>query len=308
MPIIQRVFLEVFGDNNINFLVVGADSFLGSRLVSQFKRQGHNVIGTTRRPETIGLGRVFLDIRDSDNFQISGNECIFILAGVTNYGLCETYPEAWDINVKALPRMASRFLESGAFVFFVSTNSVFGGDHPWPREDDPHQPTIAYSRQKSASEAAIRNQAEKLGCLDQFAIIRLTKVVGANTPPFPQWLNDWKNDKVVRPFSDFIFAPLSLDFAAKSLVTLGERPIPGNLHLSGSKNITYFEFAKALAAQLRVSDSLIEPTTSVDRGIEVLYLPKYSGIDMKKTSELTGIFPETLESVVASLTAGEYAP
>ena len=55
-----------------------------------------------------------------------------------------------------------------------------------------HQVADSFQR-CPASEAAIRNQAEKLGCLDQFAIIRLTKVVGANTPPFPQWLNDWES-------------------------------------------------------------------------------------------------------------------
>tara|TARA_B100000315_G_scaffold255777_1_gene300039 strand:+ start:127 stop:1044 length:918 start_codon:yes stop_codon:yes gene_type:complete len=288
-----------------NFLVVGADGFLGSRLVSQLIQQGHNVTGTTRRRGAVAPDRVFLDLNEPENFKISDNvECVFILAGITNYGHCETDPDAWKVNVEGIPYLASCFLKAGVFVIFISTNSVFGGDQPWPGEDDPHHPKIAYSRQKSASEVAIRSQAEKLDRLELLSIVRLTKILAASTSPFPQWFAAWKSAQVVTPFSDLIFAPISLDFAAKKLGVLGESPVPGNLHLSGEDNITYFDFAKAVGKRMGVPDSLIEPTTSVEMGVKVLFLPQYSGISMKRTSELTGIFPESLESVAAFVVDG----
>lgn len=284
-----------------NFIVVGGDSFLGTSLISQLKDQGHNVVGTTRRKDTLSIDKVFLDIREPDNFQIPEDvDCVFIVAGITNYGECETDPDAWSVNVEAIPYLASRFMKAGSFVYFTSTNSVFGGDHPWPREDDPHYPNIAYSRQKSESELAIQNHAKKLGCLDQIAIVRLTKIVAPITAPFPQWLEDWKNGQTVTPFEDLIFSPISLGFAAGSLKTMGENPLAGNFHLSGEKNITYCDFARALANRKGFPDSLITPTTSLEKGIKVLYLPKYSGIGMEKTSKLTGIVPESLDSVVAT--------
>lgn len=299
----EKYLMNAVGDVKKKFLVIGADSFLGARLISQLESQGHLVTGTSRRPDTIAPGRVFLDIKDSDNFQIPDNiECVFIVAGVTNYGLCETDPEAWNVNVEAIPQLASRFLKAGAFVYFVSTNSVFGGDYPWPGEDDPHYPTIAYSRQKSASEIAIRDQAEKLGYLDQLGIVRLTKIVASSTLPFPHWFSEWKNGKMIKPFTDLIFAPISLGYAAKGLGIMGENPLSGNFHLSGSENISYFDFAKALADRIGVPASLIEPTTSLDMGVKVLYLPRYSGIGMGKTSQLTGVFPESLDSVVDYVT------
>jgi dTDP-4-dehydrorhamnose reductase len=291
--------MNAISDGKKSFLVVGGDSFLGIRLISHLKQKGHKVTATTRRKDTLSSDRIFLDIRDPGNFPIPESvECVFIVAGVTNYGQCETDPEAWSVNVESIPYLASQFLKTGIFVFFVSTNSVFGGGHPWPGEDDPHYPTIAYSRQKSASEDAIRNQAKELGCLGQLAIVRLTKIVAASTLPFPQWLKEWENNQVVTPFTDLIFSPISLGYVAKSLGILGETPLAGNFHLSGAKNISYFDFAKALADQFDVPDSLLEPTTSVDRGVKVLYLPKYSGIGMIKTSELTGVLPESLDSVV----------
>jgi dTDP-4-dehydrorhamnose reductase len=294
-------FMNAVEKEKNNFIVVGGDSFLGTSLISQFKDQEHNVVGTTRRKDALSIDKVFLDIREPDNFQISeAVDCVFIVAGVTNYGQCETDPEAWSLNVEAIPHLASRFMKAGSFVYFTSTNSVFGGDHPWPGEDDPHYPNIAYSRHKSESEVAIQNHAKKLGCLDQLAIVRLTKIVSPDTPPFPQWLEEWENGQIVKPFEDLIFSPISLGFAARSLTTLGENPLAGNFHLSGEKNITYCDFARALAKKTGFPDSLIVPTTSLIKGINVLYLPKYSGIGMEKTSKLTGIAPESLDSVVAT--------
>lgn len=294
-------FMHTVEKEKKNFIVVGGDSFLGTSLISQLKDQGHNVVSTTRRKDALSFDKVFLDIRESDNFKISeGVDCVFIVAGVTNYGQCETDPEAWGVNVEAIPHLASRFLKAGSFVYFISTNSVFGGDHPWPGEDDLHYPNIAYSRQKSESEVAIRNHAKKLGYLHQLAIVRLTKIVAPGTLPFPQWIEDWGNGQIVTPFEDLIFAPISLGFVARSLATLGENPLAGNFHLSGTKNITYCDFARALAKKMGFPDSLISPTTSLIKGIKVLYLPKYSGIGMEKTSKLTGIAPESLDSVVAT--------
>jgi dTDP-4-dehydrorhamnose reductase len=296
--------MNVISDGEKSFLVVGGDSFLGIRLISHLKQQGHNVTATTRRKDTLSSDRIFLDIRDPGNFQVPESvECVFIVAGVTNYGQCETDPEAWSVNVESIPCLTSQFLKKGIFVFFVSTNSVFGGDLPWPGEDDNHYPTIAYSRQKSESEDAIRNQAKELGCLDQLAIVRLTKIVAASTLPFPQWLKEWENNQIVTPFTDLIFSPISLGHVAKSLGLMGDNPQAGNLHLSGVENISYFDFAKVLADRLGVPSSLIKPTTSVEMGVKVLYLPKYSGIGMKKTTNVTGVLPESVDSVVGYVVA-----
>jgi dTDP-4-dehydrorhamnose reductase len=94
---------------------------------------------------------------------------------------------------------------------------------------------------------------------------------------------------------------MSAKFAGESLSTIGEKRIPGNLHLSGAENVTYVDLALALAKRLNVATTLINPTTAVARGIKIPFKPTYSGLGMARTTKLSGIEPQRLDSLVDQL-------
>ena len=94
---------------------------------------------------------------------------------------------------------------------------------------------------------------------------------------------------------------MSARFTGESLSTIGEKRIPGNLHLSGAANVTYVDLAQALTQRLRGATELIRPTTAVAKGINIPFKPTYSGLGMPRTTKLSGIEPQPLDNLVDHL-------
>jgi len=284
-------------------LVVGADSFLGTELIRVLEKQKRHFIGSTRREDTVTEKRVYLDLfSDELNFKIpEGTSYAYLLAGIVNYGKCESDPRAWEVNVEKMARLAIQLLEQGVFVTFISTNTVFGGERPWCHEDDPHTPEFAYAKHKSAAEESIRAGAEKVDALDRLNVVRLTKILAINTSPLPDWFALMKRGEKLTPFTDLIIAPMSLRHTAESLAEIGRHRKPGNFHLSGLENINYNDLACALATALDFNPKLVEPTTATEMNVAIPFKPKFSGLGMELTTKTIGVQPQSLDNVVADL-------
>ncbi|WP_316194689.1 sugar nucleotide-binding protein [Bradyrhizobium sp. SZCCHNRI3052] len=288
--------------NQQAFLVVGGDSLVGGSVVRTLRQRGHTALETTRRPDTVGPERVLLDFESEAPFIAPpGVQYAFLIAAATNYGRCEKDPMARIINVELIPRTVASLLEQGLFVTYISTNSVFGGELPWPKEDDPHQPGIAYAKQKSDSEIVVRGAAERLGALDRLNIIRLTKIMNAGVSPLPAWFSAWEKGQPIEPFSDLVFAPMSVRFVGEALAQIGQQRVAGNLHLSGAENVNYVDFAAKLARRLGVDPDMIRPTTATAKGIHIAFKPTYSGLGMQRTTKLCGVTPQPLDALVEDL-------
>ena len=109
-----------------------------------------------------------------------------------------------------MTRLAKILLEQDIFVTFVSSNTVFGGERPWCNEDDFHDPLFAYAQHKAAAEAAISELAVNLNKTNCFNIVRLTKILGIQTSPIPNWIGSLERGELINPFKDLIFAPISV--------------------------------------------------------------------------------------------------
>lgn len=290
--------------NTTAYLVIGGDSLVGGGLVGALSRRNRRVLASTRRRETLNPLRVYLDFENANSLQAPKEvDYAFVVAAATNYERCENDPLAKVVNVELIPRAVASLLQQGLFVTFISTNSVFGGARPWPQEDDPQAPGIAYARQKSEGEAAIREAAERLGASERLNIVRLTKIMNAGVSPVPTWIAAWERGMTVEPFSDLIFAPISVAFVGEALAQIGEKRVAGNLHLSGAENVSYVDFAHTLAQRLGVDPKLIQPTTAVAKGVNIAFKPRFSGLSMSRTTQLTGIQPQTLNHLVEDLAA-----
>lgn len=286
------------------YLVIGGDSLVGGETVRAMRGRGLTTLATTRRRGTLDAGRVLMNFEDESTHTAPvGVHTALVIAAATDYKRCEEDPQARVINVELIPKAVANLLEQGLFVIFISTNSVFGGERPWPHEDDPHAPGIAYAQQKHEGELAIRAAAGRLGAEDRLNITRLTKVLTADVPPLPSWFEAWRRGAPVTPFSDFLVAPMSVGYVARSLATLAERRPGGNTHLSGASNISYTDIAYALANRRGVPRDLVQPTTATEKAVHIAFKPTYSGIGMQRTRELTGLEPQPFEDAMDDVAA-----
>ena len=286
------------------YLIVGGDSLVGNGLLNALERRRYFVLASTRRKDTLGEKRIYLNLEEGKPFKVPREvSYVFVVAAATNYERCETDPLAQKINVELIPRLVLSLLDQGVFVTFISTNSVFGGERPWPEEDDSHAPGIAYAAQKHKAERIIRDIASRSGMEHHFNIVRLTKVLDRNTSPLPAWYAAWSLGKTIEPFADLIFAPISLQFVGESLASISEQRTSGNLHLSGAENISYVDLAESLARAMSIPPRLIIPTTADAKGVSIKFKPRFSGLGMARTTQLTGLKPQLLRDVVRDLTS-----
>ncbi len=84
---------------------------------------------------------------------------------------------------------------------------------------------------------------------------------------------------------------------------LGEKPLAVTYQRSGAENISYVDLASALAAKMGVDPVLLAPTTASEKGVHIAFKPRYSGLGMRRTTEITGVRPQPLADVVSDLLA-----
>lgn len=281
-------------------LVVGADSLVGRSLIERLENRGHHAIGSTRRLDSLSATRIFLDLEDPQrNWRIPDEVGhVFLVAAICDYQQCEALPNAWSVNVDCVPELARMALKRRKRVTFISTNMVFGGVLDNPTEGTAHAPSIAYGRQKSAGEKRLIEIAAELDARDLMNIVRLTKVIGPDTKPFPDWMKSISQKKAVKAFADLIFAPITLPYLVNSLTHLAENWVAGIFHLSGAESIDYASFLRRIVAAAGEQSSLALSTTSTEMGVKLIARPTYGGLSMANTTLATGLVPERIDQVV----------
>src|ERR1700733_4075415 len=141
-----------------SFLVVGADSEVGSSVLRHLSSLGGRALGTTRRKERLGADQVWLDLADVDERWAppDGTTAACICAARSRLADCAADPSGtWFLNVDQTKRLATRLSQLGIYSLFLSSNQVFDGQHPLVAPQAPVRPVSEYGRQKAAAEAKI---------------------------------------------------------------------------------------------------------------------------------------------------------
>jgi dTDP-4-dehydrorhamnose reductase len=130
-------------------LVTGGGGQLASDLEEQLERRGVGV----RAP-----ARAALDVTDDDAlaraFDEERPQLVVNCAAFHNLDVCEVEEDrSFEVNARAVKRMAQRCAETGARLVHLSTNYVFDGRRPEPyREDETPSPRSIYAISKLAGE------------------------------------------------------------------------------------------------------------------------------------------------------------
>ncbi len=265
-------------------LVIGGDGIIGSALVKALEGRGDVVFATTRREGQNGIGRLRLDLEDSDieSVNLPQADVAVFCAAVTGFGRCRTFPSlARQVNVTATSALARKLVSQGTRVILLSTTAVFDLQVPNVPANAPVRPLSIIGQVKAEAEA----EFIKMGAAA--SILRLTKVLTKDAALFTNWMAAlWQHQRVVA-FSDLYIAPLTLDQVTNAVVTIFKDPSGGIYQISSAHDISYFEAARYLAQRMQLDVNYVRRELAIDNNIPSDEIARYTSLDSSRLAALT---------------------
>ena len=266
-------------------LVIGADSTIGASVAKRLEASGKAVIRTSRRgaPDAIPLDLAALPASWSPP---SGVVVAIICAAVTSTDECRTQPDQCrSVNVDATCALGRRLADAGSRIVFLSTNFVFDGGTPFTPATAPRHPQTAYGRMKAEAE-------ERLLALGTgTTVVRLTKVIGRSLPVIDRWRDSLASGESIRPLSDLVIAPVSLDLAATVIAAAAREPLGPILQVSARADVSYADVAARLARRWGAAADRVRPASGAEVGLTLEHLPTHTTLDASLVRDRLGIEP-----------------
>lgn len=253
----------------MKILLTGANGLLGSYLVPELGRHGHEVmatgIGPCRlqiQPEWGNIVYRTLDITDpgqvTREMESFCPQVIIHAAAHTQADFCEIHQVAcWDVNVTATRFIIEAARKLNAFMVYVSTDFVFDGKAGPYKESDTPAPVNYYGCTKRVAEKAVMASG-----LD-WSIARTVLVYGKTDSVARTTIISWVAEKLnkgekIKVVSDQYRTPTYAGDLATGLRLIAEKKITGIFHLSGKELMTPFDMALKTADFLGLDKSLVE--------------------------------------------------
>lgn len=279
-------------------LILGGNSRLAEAMLENHQSGDPDLVLTTRRAINYKSPKIYFCFSEPDKLLVPKNiKSAAIVGGAVSYSECKNnYDESFQINCVAIPKLVLRLLRSGIFVTYISSNRVFNYKEPMS-ESGVLNPSFPYSRMKGTAEEKIQHYAQKYGFKERLAILRLTKNVNLETNPFHTWVELLKQKKQITAFHDLFFSPILYKHSATLLKQILDSEAPGTFHLSGEKDLNYYEFARGLAKYLGLSDNHVRGIGSSEAGVTLLDNYPVTRLRMVDTSKRFNIKPVPVNEI-----------
>jgi dTDP-4-dehydrorhamnose reductase len=213
---------------------------------------------------------------------------VYNCAAYHNVDACEdTETRAFEVNARAVKRLAERCTEHGAKLVHVSTNYVFdgSGEEPWTEEDLP-RPRSIYGLSKLAGEHAA------LAYAPDALVVRTGGLYGVHGSAskggnfVERMIARACETGALRMVADQRLTPTATSDLAAAMVHATEREMAGLLHLTNSGDCSWFQFTAAIMEEAGI-DVPIEPVTTSPGGAD----RPLNGVLSCARAELAGVAP-----------------
>ncbi len=236
-------------------LITGAAGMLGRDVTEAAVAAGHDVVA---------LGRAELDVTDRNEtlaaIAAAAPQCVINCAAFTDVdGAEEQRDLAHAVNGDGAGHVAAAAAAAGAWLIHVSTDYVFDGHKRTPYlESDPTAPPSEYGRSKLAGERAVARHAP-----EAHTTVRSSWLFGAHGKSFPASILRLAGERdQLTVVDDQIGCPTFTGHLAAALVDLaGRRPL-GTLHVAGTGECSWFEFALEIVARSGHVCEVVRGTTA----------------------------------------------
>ncbi|APU17341.1 dTDP-4-dehydrorhamnose reductase [Actinoalloteichus fjordicus] len=257
----------------IALLIPGGRGQLGTDLL----RCGRGVVGDGDLVH--GPGSAELDITDADSVDtaVAGLAASAAEAGVRPVVINAAAYTAVDaaeadeasamrVNRDGPARLADACTTHDVALMHVSTDYVFPGDADRPYEPaDPTGPRSAYGRTKLAGERAVLDRCP------QAWVVRTAWVYGAAGGNFVKTMIRLEASRdTLSVVADQIGSPTWTGDLAAGLIELagrvaaGQAPVRRVLHCTNAGQASWFEFARAVFAEIGADEARVSPCTTAD--------------------------------------------
>jgi dTDP-4-dehydrorhamnose reductase len=231
-------------------LVTGGCGYLGRALVARAPARGWTVRATwfERRPSA-DAEWTRVDVCDEDGMRaaVAGVDAVVHTA-------YRQYGDAAGVNAEGSGVVAAAAV--GRRLVHLSTDVVFRGDRGRYREEDEPDPVNDYGRSKAEAE-------RRVAAAHPGATIVRTSLMYGGTEPGPQERLAGENRRF---FVDELRSPVHVGDLAEAILELIELDAPGPLHLGGADDVSRFDFAVLLGADV---NRLERAKTTPDRAPNV---------------------------------------
>lgn len=235
-------------------LVTGAKGQLGTDVVNELTKRGHEAIGVDVQEMDItdaaACHRVITEINP---------EAVIHCAAYTAVDAAEDNTELCNkINGQGTRNIAEVCRELDIKMMYISTDYVFNGqgETPW-QPDDAREPLNAYGKSKYEGELAI----EEL--LDKYFIVRIAWVFGLNGKNFvTTMLRLGKENGAVGVVDDQIGSPTYTLDLSRLLVDMILTDKYGRYHATNEGLCSWYEFAVEIFRQAGMGAVKVTPLSS----------------------------------------------
>jgi len=273
-------------------LVTGAAGQLGSDVIKEASKRGHETIGTDQ-VDAVALSLPCkyypADLTDEQCVQSLIVQCkpdaVIHCAAWTAVDAAEE-PEnrdtVYDINVNATRCIAEACRQDDCTMMYISTDYVFDGEGQtsWDPDETDYSPLNYYGESKLCGEKAITDT------LDKYFVVRTSWVFGLNGNNFVKtMLKVGKSRDEVRVVNDQIGTPTYTPDLARLLVDMIETDKYGYYHASNEGGyISWYDFTCEIYRQAGLSTKII-PVSTEEYGLSLVKRPHNSRLSKDKLSE-----------------------
>ena len=208
-----------------------------------------------------------LDITDDEAvgqvFEQLHPEVVFNCAAFHNVEVCEREEDrSFEVNARAVKRLAERCSASGARLVHLSTNYVFPGtrDEPYAEHDRP-APRSVYAISKLAGEHCALAYAPGAIVVRSAGLFGLHGSASKGGNFVTRMVDRARREGALKMVADQRLSPTYTGELAPALVEAVESGATGVLHLTSSGDCSWFEFTQAIL-ELAGIDAAIEPVAT----------------------------------------------
>ncbi|NNG11896.1 MAG: dTDP-4-dehydrorhamnose reductase [Halobacteria archaeon] len=279
-------------------LVTGGDGQLGTEVVREFTRLGHEILAPL--PEE-------MDFLDPDTLAARATalqaDWVVNCAAYTQVDHAESEPgQAFTINRDSAGSLASVAAETGGRMMHISTDFVFDGKQSRPyREDDEPAPLSVYGRSKWEGDKAV------LAALPGAIILRTAWVYGVHGNNFVKTMLRLAGEgKPLRVVDDQVGTPTWTADIVQAMVALVEADASGVFHFTNAGETSWCGFARAILAEamqlgFEIKTRTVEAIPTSEYPLPATR-PQYSVLDTRKIQPyLASPIPPWRDSLIKML-------